>query len=62
MARPPLSLGHHGTIKVTKDGDQWVGHDGAERSTTLRLSAVALGSHRWTALRATSRATAGVEA
>jgi hypothetical protein len=31
MARPPLSLGHHGTIKVTKDGDQWVGHDGAER-------------------------------
>ncbi|MGH3536308.1 MAG: tyrosine-type recombinase/integrase [Pseudonocardiaceae bacterium] len=24
MARPPLALGHHGTIKVVRDGDQWV--------------------------------------
>ncbi|HEU0088416.1 MAG TPA: tyrosine-type recombinase/integrase [Pseudonocardiaceae bacterium] len=24
MARPPLPLGHHGAIKVTRDGGQWV--------------------------------------
>ncbi|HEY2766448.1 MAG TPA: hypothetical protein VGJ13_20925, partial [Pseudonocardiaceae bacterium] len=24
MARPPLALGHHGTIKVTRDDGQWV--------------------------------------
>ena len=24
MARPPLALGHHGTIKVTRDGGQWI--------------------------------------
>jgi integrase len=24
MARPPLALGHHGSIKVVRDGDQWV--------------------------------------
>lgn len=24
MARPPLALGHHGTIKTARDGDQWV--------------------------------------
>ncbi|MCA1708457.1 MAG: tyrosine-type recombinase/integrase [Actinobacteria bacterium] len=24
MARPPLALGHHGTIKVTREGGQWV--------------------------------------
>ena len=24
MARPPLGLGHHGTIKVTRDDGQWV--------------------------------------
>lgn len=37
MARPPLALGHHGTIKVVRDGDQWVARcrvrdlDGATR-------------------------------
>src|SRR4051812_30281127 len=24
MARPPLALGHHGTIKVSREGDRWV--------------------------------------
>ena len=24
MARPPLALGHHGSIKVTRKGSQWV--------------------------------------
>ncbi len=24
MARPPLALGHHGSIKVTREGSQWV--------------------------------------
>jgi hypothetical protein len=24
MARPPLALGHHGSIKVSRDDGQWV--------------------------------------
>jgi integrase len=24
MARPPLALGHHGTVKITREGSQWV--------------------------------------
>ncbi|MGQ0718538.1 MAG: site-specific integrase, partial [Pseudonocardiales bacterium] len=24
MARPPLALGHHGTVKLTRDSGQWV--------------------------------------
>jgi hypothetical protein len=24
MARPPLALGHHGTVKTAREGDQWV--------------------------------------
>ncbi len=24
MARPPLARGHHGAIKISRDGSQWV--------------------------------------
>jgi hypothetical protein len=24
MARPPLALGHHGSVKATREGGQWV--------------------------------------
>jgi hypothetical protein len=24
MARPPLALGHHGSVKITREGSQWV--------------------------------------
>lgn len=39
MARPPLPLGHHGTIKATRDGGRWVARcrvrdlDGVTRRT-----------------------------
>jgi integrase len=46
MARPPLALGHHGSVKITREGSQW-----AARCRVRDLDGVTRRVERWGASR-----------